>query len=124
MRTKKGKQANRLLGLRNLGFVFPPALQRIWSVLGVKDIIPPPEAAGIVADELLMVEIVVIGTSPEGKEVVKTPWEFITAVSINGLEQAQDDPDVHGKNVQFTCHRTPNDRAPDSSEAQDHHLNR
>jgi hypothetical protein len=34
---------------------------------------------------------VVIGTGPEGKEMVKTPWEFITTVSINGLEQAQDD---------------------------------
>lgn len=124
MWTKKGKHANCLLGLRNLGLVFPSALQRIWGVLGVKDIIPPPEAAGIVADELLMVEIVVIGTSPEGKEMVKAPREFITTVSINGLEQAQDDPDVHGKNVEFTCHRTPNNRTPDSSEAQDHHFNR
>lgn len=64
-----------------------------------------------------------IGTGPEGKEMVKTPREFITTVSINGLEQAQDDPDVHGKNVQVACHRTPNDRAPDSSKAQDHHFN-
>ena len=88
MWAKKGKQANCLLGLRRLGLVFSSTLQRIWGVFSIKDIIPPPEAAGIIANELLMVEIVVIGTSPEGKEMVKTPWKFVTTVSINGLEQA------------------------------------
>ena len=65
-----------------------------------------------------MVEVVVLSARPEGDNVVKGPWEIylkksisssssttgathtIAAVSINGLEETEDDPQVDGHNVE------------------------
>lgn len=38
---------------------------------GVHDIVPPPETAGVVAQELLVVHIVMIRAGPERQEVVQ-----------------------------------------------------
>lgn len=68
--------------------------------------------------------IVVVGTSPEWQEVVKAPWELVSAVRIDGLEEAQDDPDVHGQDVEVPGECAPEDRAADSSEPEDHDFDR
>lgn len=64
--------------------------------LSVKDVVPPSEARGVVANELLVVEIVVVGTGPEGEELAQAPGEVIPAVGVDSLEEAEDDPGVHG----------------------------
>lgn len=104
------------------GHLLPPALKRIGGVLGVQNVVPPAEAAGVVANELFVVEVVVIRTGPERQEVVKTPGKFIATVRVDGLEQTQDNPDVHGENVQFTGESAPNDWAADGSETENHDL--
>ena len=77
-------------------------LGSLGSGLGIHNIIPPSEAACIVADETLVVSIVMISTGPEGKEIVQAPWEIVTAVSINGLKETKDDPEIHGQDVELT----------------------
>lgn len=112
------------MSLLSTGLVFSAALQSIGGVLSVEEVVPPAEAAGVVSDELLMVKIVVVGTGPERQEVVKTPREFVTAVGINGLEQTQDNPNVHGEDVKVSGESTPEDGATDGTKAQEHHFNR
>lgn len=107
-----------------LGLVIPLALQGNRGVLGVKDIIPPPKADGIVTHELFMVQNMMISTSPERKEMVKTPRELVATVLINDLKLTQDNIYVHPENVQLTRHRAPKDRAANCTEAQDHHFDR
>lgn len=112
------------LGLLSRHLALPATLQRIRSVLSVQNVVPPPEAAGEVTNELLVVEIMVIRTGPERQEVVETPGEFVATVRVDGLEQAQDNPNVHGENVQVTSDSTPDDGAADGSETKDHNLDR
>ena len=71
----------------------------LGSRLGVHNVVPPPKAARIVANEALVVGVMVIGTSPERQEVVQTPREFVAAVCIDGLEETEDNPEVHGQDV-------------------------
>lgn len=100
------------------------ALQGIRSVFGVKEIVPPAEATCVVPDEFLMVEVVMVSASPDRQEMVKTPRKFVATVGIDSLEQAQDNPGVHGENMQVTSDSTPEDRAADGPEAENHHFNR
>lgn len=67
-----------------------------------------------------MVNIVVLGAGPEGEEVVQTPGELVTAVGIDGLEQAEHDPDVHGEDVQVTGDGAPENGRADSAKTKDH----
>lgn len=115
-----GKTWAGLLRFCALGLVLPAALERIRGVFGVKNVVPPPEAAGVVANKLLMVKVMMISTCPEGQEVVQAPWEFISTVGVNGLEQAQNDPDVHRQDMQITRHSTPQNGAADGAKTQDH----
>lgn len=103
---------------------FPPSLERIRSVLSFQEIVPPAKAARVVADELLMMKIMMIRTGPEGEEVVETPRELITTVRVDGLEQAQHNPDVHCEDVQVAGEGAPEDRASDSTETKNHDLDR
>ena len=104
--------------------VLPPSLNGIRRIFGVKQIVPPPEAAGIVANEFLMVKVMVVSTSPEREEMVKTPGKLVTAVRINGLEQAQHNPHVHGEDVQVSGHSTPKNRTANSTKSKNHNLDR
>lgn len=104
--------------------VLPPSLDSIRRIFGVKQIVPPPEAAGIVANEFFMVEVMVVSTSPEREEMVKTPGKLVTAVRINGLEQAQHNPNVHGEDVQVSGHGTPKNRTANSTKSKNHNLDR
>lgn len=63
-----------------------------------------------------------VGTGPEREEMVETPGEFVTTVSIDGLEQTQHNPNVHGENVQVTSKSAPEDRATDCTETQNHNF--
>lgn len=74
-------------------------LGSLWSGLGVHHVVPPSEAAGIVTNELLMVNIVMLSTSPEGKEMVQRPREIVAAVRIDSLEKTSSDPEIHGQDV-------------------------
>jgi len=65
-----------LLGLGHL--LLAPALGGLRTALSVKTVVPPSERAGIVADKLLVVGVVVVGAGPEGQEVVQTPGELVT----------------------------------------------
>lgn len=65
-----------------------------------------------------------VSTSPDRQEMVKTPREFVATVGIDSLEQAQDNPGVHGENMQVTGDSTPEDRAADGPKAENHHFNR
>ena len=47
-------------------------------------------------------DVVVVGTGPEGKDVVQAPGKFVTAVGVDGLEQAADDPEIHGQDVKIS----------------------
>jgi hypothetical protein len=88
-----------LLGLGKLCFSAP--LGRLGPSLGVEEIVPPPEAARIVTNEALVMDIVMLGAGPEGQEMVQTPRELVAAVGINGLEETQNDPDIHGQDVEI-----------------------
>lgn len=119
----------RIMGGTSLSFlgdslVLPPSLESVRGVLGIQEIVPPAEAARVVADELLMVEIMVISPGPEREEVVETPGKLITTVRIDGLEQAQHNPDVHGEDVQVAGEGTPKNRTSHRTEAKNHDLDR
>lgn len=71
-----------------------------------------------------MVNVVVLSTGPERNEVVKTPWEVITAVSIDGLEETGCDPKVHGQDVEVARDKAENDGDDDCSSAKNHGFDR
>lgn len=60
-----------------------------------------------------MMEIVVISTGPEGEDMLERPREVVSAVSIDGLEETKDDPDVHGEYVEVTSAKDVENRASD-----------
>jgi hypothetical protein len=49
-----------------LGLLRSPLLRRSTPTLGIAHEVPPPEAARVVPNEFLMVNVVMIGTGPEG----------------------------------------------------------
>jgi len=115
--------ARHLLGLPGLGeLLFPPLLGGLGTSLSVEDKVPPPEAAGIVTNEFLVVDVVVLGAGPEGKEVVQRPGELVTAVGIDGLEETERNPDVHCHDVEVLGDGTPENGATNTSETENHDL--
>ena len=101
-----------------------PLFSGLWSRLGIHDFIPPSEAARIVANETLVVNVVMISTGPEGEEVVQAPWEFVSAVSIDSLEETEDNPKIHCQNVELTSAHNPNDGDNNSAKPEDHNFDR
>ena len=71
-----------------------------------------------------MVHIVMIGSSPERQEMVQAPRELVAAVRIDGLEETEDDPEVHGQDVEVLGEGAPEDRGADGSESEDHDFDR
>lgn len=71
-----------------------------------------------------MVNIVVLSASPERKEVVQAPGELIATVRIDGLEQTEDDPAVHGQDVEILGDGAPDDGASYGTETEDHDFDR
>ena len=99
-------------------------LRSLGSRLGIHDIVPKSEAARIVANEALMVRIVVIRAGPEGQEVVQAPRELVATVRIDSLEQTGDDPQVHGQDVQMSGYQDPQDGNANSARAEKHDFDR
>lgn len=64
----------------------------------------------------------VTGPGVEGQEVVQAPGEVVAAVGVDGLEEAQGDPDVHGHDVEVTADQRPDDGDEDGARAKDHGL--
>jgi hypothetical protein len=90
--------------------------------LRVHHVVPPSEAARIVANEPLVVHIVMLRSRPERQEVVQAPREFVPAVGINGLEETRRDPQVHGHDVQLARHQAPDNRHHDGPGSEHHRL--
>lgn len=67
-----------------------------------------------------MVDIVVVGTSPEWEEMVQAPGELVSRMRIDRLEETADDPQVHGDNMQVLGERAEDDRDTDGAEGKDH----
>lgn len=106
-----------LLGLlHGLQLPLSSPLRGLRTSLSVEKEIPPPEAARIVSDKALVVYIVMLGTRPEGKEMVQAPGKLVSTVRIDGLEQTENNPEVHGENMQVTRNSTPKDRPANRAE--------
>jgi hypothetical protein len=97
-----------------------PPLSSLRPALSIESPIPPSERARVVANELLMVYIMVVRASPDRQEMVQRPGELISRMRINGLENAQRDPHVHGQDVQVLGDGAPQDGRADGAEAEDH----
>ena len=95
----------------------------LGSGLGVHDKIPPSEAARIVANESLVVSIVMISTGPEGEEVVQAPWELVTAVGIDSLEETEDNPEIHCQDMELASNQNPDDWSKDRAKTEYHDFN-
>jgi len=71
-----------------------------------------------------VVDIVVIGAGPEWQNVVQAPGKLIARVGIDGLEESENDPGVHGQDVEVLGHGSPDDGNTDGAEGQNHRLDR
>ena len=88
-------------------------------VVGPHDVVAPTEGGREVVHKSHVVEIVVISTGPEGKDVLERPREIVSAVSINSLEETEDDPDVHGEDVEVAGAKDVEDRTSDRPSTED-----
>lgn len=66
-----------------------------------------------------MMHIVMIGARPEGQKMMQAPRKLVAAVGVNGLEEPQDDPQVHSQDVQVAGDGAPEDGDADGAEAED-----
>ncbi len=71
-----------------------------------------------------MMNIMMFGPGPKGQEMMQTPRKLVPAMRIDGLEQAQDNPRVHGEDVQVARDGTPQDGRAYGAEAEDHDFDR
>lgn len=89
----------------------------LWTSLGVQDEVPPSETGSVRANEEVVVFVVVVSTGPEWEEVVQRPWELVTRVGVNSLEQPQADPDRNGEQMQVSGEVAPDNRNANSTQA-------
>jgi len=64
-------------------------------------------------------EIMVIGARPEREDVLKRPREIVSAVSVDSLEKSEDDPNVHGEDVEVAGANDVENRTSDRSSPKD-----
>jgi hypothetical protein len=107
-----------VLGSSELGSVHALAV-RLVLVVGAENGIPPPEGGAVVVHERHVVEVVMIGAGPEGEDVLERPWEVVAGVGIDGLEETEGDPDVHGHHVEVLHEVAPEEGSGDGAEAKD-----
>ena len=101
----------------------PPLLCGLGTRFSVQQVIPPPKTARVVANEALMMDIMMLCTCPEWQEVMQAPWKLVAAMGINGLEQTTHNPEVHSENVQVARDGAPKDRCAHSPKAENHDFN-
>ena len=85
----------------------PTTLGGLGTGLSVEKVVPPPKAARVVANEAFMMYVMVVSAGPKREEVVQAPWELITAMRVDGLEQTKDNPDIHGQDMKVLGNGTP-----------------
>ena len=66
----------------------------------------------------------VISTGPEWKDVLERPGEVVSAVSIDSLEEAKNDPDVHGEDVEIASAKDVENRTSDRPSTEDEDFSR
>lgn len=71
-----------------------------------------------------MVYVVPLSSGPSGEEVVQAPWELVSAVGIDGLEEPENDPCVHGQDVQVAGDGAPENWRADGWDTEKHNLDR
>ena len=113
-----------LLGLDSRELLLTASLGGNITSLGVEAVIPPAEAGGIVANEALVVHVVVVGTSPERQDVAQAEGEIVAGVGIDGLEETEDDPDIHGGEMEVLGEGDPENRGSYGTDTEKHDLNR
>jgi len=67
-------------------------------------------------------EVMMVSTRPEGKDMLEGPGEVVAGVGIDSLEKTEGDPDVHGENVQVLGKVTVQQRSCNCSSAENHHF--
>lgn len=95
----------------------------IGTGLGVEHVVPPAEAGSVVANELFVVNVVVLGASPDRQEVAQAPGEVVAAVGVDGLEETEGDPDVHGQEVKLAGDGEDKDGRSDDTDTEETSLN-
>ena len=68
-------------------------------------------------------DVMVVSASPEWQEVSQAVRKVVAAVRIDGLEEAEDDPDVHREDVQILADGAPQDGCTYCAHTEDHDFN-
>lgn len=61
-------------------------------------------------------------SGPDGQKMVQAPRELVAAMSVDCLEQAADDPQIHGQDVKISSDCAPEDWWGDGAETKQHDL--
>lgn len=91
-------------------------------IVRATDPVPPAEARREVVRERHVVEVVVLCAGPEGKDVVQRPGEVVPTVRVDGLEEAQHNPEVDCDDVQVTHEVAVEEGSEDGASAKDEDL--
>jgi len=68
-------------------------------VVRLQQLVPPGEGGGVVPDEVHVVEVVETGTGVERDQVERVQRDVVTAVDVNGLQQAEGHPGPQEEDV-------------------------
>lgn len=110
------------LGTQLLGLLL--STNPLVSAIRSEEVVPPAEAGRVAAKEGHVVVVVVIRTRPERNPVVQTDGEVVARVGVHSLEQTQDHPNVHGKDMQVFGEGAEKEGSTDGAHTQDQHLQR
>lgn len=88
-------------GTSGLLLLLDVLFQHVLVVLtvGPQQLVPPGERGGVVPDEVHVVEVMETGTGVEWDQVERVPRDVITAVDIDGLQQAKRHPGPQEEDV-------------------------
>jgi hypothetical protein len=67
---------------------------------------------------------VVMGTSPDGEDVAQTPGEVVAAVRVDSLEKTEDDPGVHGEEVELASNSKEDNGASNDTNSEESSFDR
>lgn len=93
-------------------------------VVSAEDEVEVAERGGVVVGEGHVVEVVVFSAGPQWEDVVEGPGEVVARVSVHGLPQTEDDPGVHGDDVEVAGEVAVEERSTDGAHAEDQDLQR
>jgi len=99
------------------GFDAPDVV--VVFVISTHNVVAPAEGSREIVHKGHVVEIVVIGTGPEREDVLERPREIVSAVSVDGLEETEGDPDVHGEDVEVASAEDVENRTSDRCSTKD-----